>query len=177
MDEKDINESPQPDRRQSSEYGDALSDVLKDQMRRDELRSAATPKATRVRVHPSVPPVLALVSIWLWVFPPTALIPEVPTIPPATQEAGLRMEMFIQFNKVLRYRSKHGSLPNGLDDLGDRPEGVQYTQLSGDVFQLSGRTGDVTVDYTSTEPVEDLLADARAIVTGMSSTPGGAGPS
>jgi hypothetical protein len=177
MDEKQINEPAPPDRQQSSEYGDALSDVLKDQVRRDELRKASTPKAARVRVHPSVPPALALVSIWLWVFPPTALIPEVPTIPPAAQEAGLRMEMFIQFNNILRYRSEHGNLPDGLDDLGDRPEGVQYTQVSGDVFQLSGRTGDVIVDYTSTEPVEDLLADARAIVTGMSSTPGGAGPS
>ena len=87
------------------------------------------------------------------------------------------MEMFIQFNNILRYRSEHGNLPDGLGDLGDRPEGVQYTRLADGVFQLSGRTGDVTVDYTSTEPVADLLADARAIVTGMSSTPGGAGPS
>ena len=174
-DEKDIDESAPPDRPQSSEYGDALSDVLKDQVRRGELRSAATPKARRTRVHPSVPPVLALLSIWLWVFPPPALIPDVPTIPPAVQEAGLRMEMFIQFNSILRYRSEYGSLPNGLDDLGDRPEGVQYTRLADGVFQLSGRTGDVIVDYTSTEPVADLLADARAIVTGMSSTPPGAG--
>ena len=83
--------------------------------------------------------------------------------------------MFIQFNSILRYRSEYGSLPNGLDDLGDRPEGVQYTRLADGVFQLSGRTGDVIVDYTSTEPVADLLADARAIVTGMSSTPPGAG--
>ena len=43
-------------------------------------------------------------------------------------------------------------------------------------FKLSGRTGDVAVDYTSTEPVEDLLADAMGLVSGIvSSTPGGAG--
>ena len=175
MDEKDTNESPPPERLQSSEYGDALSDVLKDQVRRDELRSSATPKAARARVHPSVPPVLALVSIWLWVFPPAALIPEVPTIPPAAQEAGLRMEMFIQLTKIQRYMLENGSLPTGLDDVGKRSDGVQYRRLGDDVFQLSGRTGDVTVDYTSTEPVADLLAEARAIVTGVSSTPGGAG--
>jgi hypothetical protein len=134
MDERDINESPPPARERSSEYGDTLSDVLKDQVRRDELRSAATPKAARARVHPSVPPALALVSIWLWVFPPPTLIPEVPTIPPAAQEAGLRMEMFIQLNNIIRYRSEHGSLPSGLDDLDDRPEGVQYTQLADDFF-------------------------------------------
>ena len=177
MDEKDINESLPPDRRQPSEYGDALSDVLKDQVRRDELRSTATPKAAeRTRVHVSVPPALALVSIWLWVFPPAVLIPQVPTVPPAAQEAGLRMEMFIQLNSIIRYRAEHGNLPSGLDDLGDRPEGVQYTQLADDIFQLTGRTGDVTVDYTSTEPVEDLVADAMGVVSGsISSTPGGAG--
>ena len=175
MDEKDINESPPPDRRQSSEYGDALSDVLKDQVRRDELRSATTPKAARARVHPSVPPALALVSIWLWVFPPALLIPEVPTIPPAAQEAGLRMEMFIQLTKIQRYMLENGRLPTGLDDVGERSDGVQYRRLGDDVFQLSGQTGDITVDYTSTEPEEQLLGNARAMVSGVSSTPGGAG--
>ena len=177
MDEEQIDESAPPGRHRSSEYGDALSDVLKDQVRRGELRSAAAPKPKRTRVHPSVPPTLALLSIWLWVFPPSALIPEVPTIPPAVQEAGLRMEMFIQFNNILRYRSEHGNLPDGLDDLGDRPDGVQYTRLADGVFQLSGRTGDVIVDYTSTEPVADLLADATAIVSGIASIPPGAGAS
>ena len=176
MDEKDINESPPPDREQSSEYGDALSDVLKDQVRRDELRSTAAPKAAeRARVHASVPPALALVSIWLWVFPPAVLIPQVPTVPPAAQEAGLRMEMFIQLTKIQRYMLENGSLPARLDDVGERSDGVQYRRLGDDVFQLSGQTGDITVDYTSTEPEEQLLGDARAIVSGVSSTPGGAG--
>ena len=177
MDEKQINEPAPPDRQQSSEYGDALSDVLKDQVRRDELRSAATPKAPRTRVHPSVPPVLALVSIWLWMFPPPVLIPELPTVPLATQEAGLRMEMFIQLTKIQRYMLENGSLPTGLDDVGERSDGVQYRRLGDDVFQLSGKTGDITVDYTSTEPEDELLGDARTIVSGVTSTPAGAGPS
>ena len=117
MDEEQIDESAPPGRQQSSEYGDALSDVLKDQVRRGELRSAAAPKPKRTRVHPSVPPALALLSVWLWVFPPSALIPEVPTIPPASQEAGLRMEMFIQLTKIQRYMLENGRLPAGLDDV------------------------------------------------------------
>jgi len=177
MDEKHRDESASPDRHQSSEYGDALSDVLEDQVRRDELRSAAAPKVGRIRVHASVPPVLALVSIWLWVFPPPVLIPEVPTIPPAAQEAGLRMNMLIQRNNVLRYVSEHGMLPSNLDQLGDREDGVQYTRLGNGVFQLSGKSGDVVVDYKSTDPAGDLEANAYAVVSGTSSTPGGAGAS
>ena len=152
-----------------------MSDVLKDQVRRDELRSAATPRTGRIRVHASVPPVLALVSIWLWAFPPPVLIPEVPTIPPAAQEAGLRMNMWIQFNAIQAFVTEHGRLPEHLDEVSDRPEGVQYTRLAGDVFKLSGRNGNVIVDFTSTEPVANLVADAYAVVNGTSPTPGGAG--
>ena len=178
MDEKHANESEPPGQTPSSEYGDALSDVLKDQVRRDELRSAPAQKVSRTRVHPSIPPVLALVSIWLWVFPPAALSPVVPTIPPVQQEAGLRMEMSVQLGHILRYQSENGSLPDGLDDLGDSHDAVQYTRLTDDVFRLSGRVGNVTVDYTSTEPLEQFLADARAVVSGrISPTRGGAGTS
>ncbi len=87
------------------------------------------------------------------------------------------MEMFIQFNNIIRYRSEHGNLPSGLDDVGERSDGVQYSRLGGDVFQLSGKTGDITVDYTSTEPQAELLGEARAIVSGVRSTPPGAGAS
>lgn len=172
MDEEQKDESASPDPPQASEYGDALSDVLKDQKRRDELRSTATPKARRARVHPSIPPVLALFSVWLWVFPPAALIPEVPTIPQATQEAGLRMEMWIQLNNIQRFITDNGRLPGDLDEVGERPDGVQYRRLSDGVFQLSGKAGQVSVDYTSTEPVDALVADAMAIVTGTSTPPG-----
>lgn len=172
MDEQRSDKSASPDRSQSSEYGDALSDVLKDQVRRDGLRATATPTPVRTRVHPSAPPVLALLSIWLWAFPPAALIPEVPTIPPAAQEAGLRMNMLIQVNQIQQFRSDYGRLPENLDELGDRPDGVQYTRLSDGTFQLRGKSGDVTVDWESTESVDELVdVESLAIVRGVPSTP------
>ncbi len=175
MSEKPKDESGPPRPAKSTEYGDAISDVLKDQVRRDKLRSAATPKPSRTRVHPSIPLVLALLLIWLWAFPPAALLPDVPTISPARQEAGLRMEMFTQRAHILRYQAEYGSLPDGLDQVGGRPVGVEYTRLANGVFQLSGTAGDITVNYTSTQPEEDLLGDAIGIVSGRSSTPGGEG--
>ena len=156
----------------SSEYGDALSDVLKDQERRTELRGAPAPMSARPRVHPSVPPVLALVAIWLWVFPPAALVPEVPSIPPANQEAGLRIEMSIQVNNILRYAADNGRLPNDLGEVGDNPAALQYVSLGGNAFQLTGQSGDIKVDFNSNDPVSDLLGDAMAIVSGaVSPTP------
>ncbi len=170
MDEKHVNESQAPGQTPSSEYGDALSDVLKDQVRRDELRSAAAPKVARTRVHPSIPAVLALVSIWLWVFPPTALLPVMPSIPPADQEAGLRMEMFMQFINIQRYAAENGHLPGNLEEVGDGPDEVLYTLETGSTFRLTGKVGEITVDFTSTESVEDLLGDAIAIVSGRVSS-------
>jgi len=111
-------------------------------------------------------------SIWLWAFPPAALIPEVPTIPPAVQEAGLRMNMLIQVNQIQQFRSDYGRLPENLDELGDRPDGVQYTRLSDGTFQLRGKSGDVTVDWESTESVDELVdVESLAIVRGVPSTP------
>ena len=156
----------------SGEYGDALTDILNDQARRNELRSAAGPKSGRPRLHPSVPPVLALVAIWLWVFPPAALVPEVPSIPPANQEAGLRIEMSIQVNNILRYAADNGRLPNDLGEVGDNPAALQYVSLGGNAFQLTGQSGDIKVDFNSNDPVSDLLGDAMAIVSGaVSPTP------
>ena len=158
----------------SSEYGDALTDILKDQARRTELREAAGPKSGRTRLHPSLPPVLALVSIWLWLFPPAALVPEVPTIPPANQEAGLRIEMSMQVNDILRFAADNGRLPNDLGEVGDNPAALQYVPLGGNAFQLSGQAGDVKVDFNSNDPVSELLGDAIAIVSGgVSPTPAG----
>ena len=170
-----LEDEPKPINSQgSSEYGDALTDILEDQARRTELRGAAGPKSGRPRLHPSVPPVLALVSIWLWVFPPAVLIPEVPSIPPANQEAGLRMEMFIQVNHILRYVADNGRLPGDLGEVGESSVAVRYVPLDGNTFQLIGQTGDITVDFNSDDPVSDLLGDAMAIVSGgVSSTPEG----
>ena len=175
MREKTKDEPKSPSWPGSSEYGDTLTDILKDQVRRTELRDAPGPKSGRPRLHPSIPPVLAMVSIWLWAFPPAVLSPDAPTIPPANQEAGLRMEMFLQFNNIQRYVAENGRLPNDLGDVGDSPVALQYVPLTGNVFRLSGQTGDIRVDFNSSEPVENLLGDAIAIVSGGSpSTPGGA---
>ncbi len=170
-------DEPNPSRRpESSEYGDALTDVLKDQERRNELRKAAPSGSGRSRMHPVVPPVLALISVWLWAFPPAALQPVQPSIPPANQEAGLRMEMFIQVGKIQAYLEENGSIPGALGDLDEATGGLVYTPLGQNVFRLSGRSGDIEVDFTSTESIEELLGNAQAIVSGLAPPTPAGGP-
>ena len=167
MTDKHMDDSKQP-RPNASEYGDVLGDVLKDQVRRKAMQDTASTNPKRTRLPAWLPPVLALVSIWLWVFPPAVLRPEPPTIPAANQEAGLRMEMFIQANNILRYRTENGRLPSALEEAGDSSPALQYEPLTASVFRLRGQSGDIAVSYTSTEPLADLLADAKDIVSGIS---------
>ena len=176
MGDKHKNKSETPSWPESNEYGDALSDVLKDQALRKERRGVAAPGSGRARLHPVLPPVLALVSIWLWAFPPSVLLPETPTIAPANQEAGLRMEMFMQFINIQRYVAENGHLPHDLEDVGDGPDEVLYSLETGNTFRLTGTVGGITVDFTSDDPVEDLLGDAVAIVSGTVSPPSGGAP-
>ena len=76
------------------------------------------------------------------------------------------MDMFIKFNKIQRYFSENGRLPSDLNEVGESPDGVYCLPMTGGAFKLSGKGGDITVDYTSTQPVAYLLADAKQIVSG-----------
>ncbi len=151
MGENQIDESGATSPPPSSEYGDVLSDVLKDQARRTQRRRATDLSPGRSRLHGAVPPVLAFVSIWLWAFPPAGILPDVPSIPPADQEAGLRMEMFILAGDIEQYQAENGHLPKDLQEVGDSPDGVGYAALTGSVFRLRGQTADITVEFTSTQ--------------------------
>ena len=126
--------APDSGRSAYEEYGDTLSDVLKDQARRTELRAREAPKSGRKRIHPVAPPVLALFSIWLWLFPPPMLVPDIPTIAPANQEAGLRMGMIILANDIKEYESENGRLPGDLQEMGESLEGVAYVRMSSSVL-------------------------------------------
>ena len=49
-----------------------------------------------------------------------------------------------------------------------------YTLEARNTFRLTGTVGGITVDFSSTEPVEALLGDAIAIVSGGGSPSRGA---
>ncbi len=96
------------------------------------------------------------------------------SVPSANQEAGLRIEMSIQVNNILRFAADNGRLSNDLGELGDNPAALQYVPLGENAFQLSGQAGDIKVYFNSNDPVSDLLSDAIAIVSGgVSPTPAG----
>ncbi len=155
------------ERETGSEYGDALADVLEDQHERLERRQQVPAHPTRRQLSPMVAPALAVVSFWLWVFPPEPLQPTPPpAIPVAVQEAGLRMEMSAQLARIQRFVRDNGRLPASLQETQEEAlTGVEYIPLADSTFRLRGNIGGVTIDYVSTQPVEELLQDAIDVVT------------
>ena len=83
------------------------------------------------------------------------------------------MEMFMQFTNIQRDVAENGRLPKDLDEVGDGPEEVRYTLQADNTFRLTGRVGNITVDFTSTDPLRVLLGNAVAIVSGRVSSPSG----
>jgi len=110
---------------------------------------------------------LAGVSFWLWVFPPAALQPTPPPqVPVVVQEAGLRMEMSAQLARIQRFVRDNGRLPASLQETeAELVTGVEYMPLADSTFRLRGVVAGVTIDYVSTQPVEELLQDAVQVVT------------
>ena len=158
---------PHNEQQTGSEYGDALADVLDDQSQRWERRQKASPHPVRRPLSPIVAPVLAGISFWLWVFPPAALQPTPPPqVPVAVQEAGLRIEMSIQLARIQRFMRDNGRLPNSLQETEEEIlAGVEYIPMADSTFRLRGVAGGVTIDYVSTQPMDELLQDAQRVVT------------
>ena len=158
-----------PAARAGSEYGDVLSDVLADQAQRSERRERGGAQPVRRKLNPVVAPSLAVVSFWFWIFPPGVLQPTPPPeVPAAVQEAGLRIEMYLQLARIQKFVKDNGRLPISLRETEEDVNvlaGVEYVPLADATFRLRGRVGGVTIDYVSTEPVTELLKDAKDVVT------------
>ena len=172
---RSIGNTPDEDRPQTptsegqhGEYGYALSDVLEDQARRSERRRTGPVWRARRKINPLVPPSLAVFSFWLWIFPPQVLEPvPPPAVSEVHMEAGLRMEMVIQSARIQRYLEENGRLPNDLGEIDEGPSEIRYETISSTEFRLSGQAGSVSVSYTSTTPLADLLANATEVVSGL----------
>ena len=80
---------------------------------------------------------------------------------------GLRMDIFAVAAQVFGYQSEHGSLPSSLEEALSEPEaavGLTYTAGADGVFEISGERAGQVVVYTSTQPLRQFVAEARAAV-------------
>ncbi len=75
-------------------------------------------------------------------------------------EAGLRMAVALQAERIFAHRDQVRRLPDFLREVGDSLPGILYRRLDGGTFLLLGRAGDVEVEYRSDQPLAEFVAPA-----------------
>jgi hypothetical protein len=105
--------------------------------------------------------ILGLIA--LLVFQPAWLFDRPPDEPPQTQEASLRIRMYVEIDRVLRYKEAHGRLPTTLVEAGGDSTGLSF-EHRGEGFILSGSTGPISLRYQSSESPEAFLGNSYQAV-------------
>ncbi len=133
-------------------------------------RSRALEEAERQRARERRPPywpvvVLALITAWIWLFPPASLRLDPPEPQPVAQEeAALRFTMYVQAQRIKAFRMEHGRLPERLEEAGPPLPGMRYTVLHADLYQLTGETDRVTLTYRSDLPLQEFVGSGADVI-------------
>ena len=161
---------PDPAEGSGSDYlADAVAEVMKDQAEKALVREEALAPMDR---RPSATPwialgVLTLISLYLWFGSPGFLSPAPPDpLSPTLEEAGLRMEIYLQALKVQDYFREEGRLPNSLAEAGDPFSPVEYERLDRRSYRLwlQGPAG--LIELTAADSLEAFLGNAREVIGG-----------
>lgn len=136
----------------------------------DVLREVKTqPKSRRRLPVPSRAPfwiavVAAIVGLSsLLVFQPAWLFNQPPTESPQEQEASLRIRMYVEIDRIARFKDTHKKLPESLSEAGADGSGLVY-EHHGDSFALSGRNASLALTYRSGESPDAFLGSSYDVV-------------
>lgn len=148
---------------------ETLLEVLEEQAARVEADDRATNGGGRGsgtdRLKLAALLALIVVTVWLWVLPPSWLIPSPPAGPSvAEQEAGLRFGVYLQAQRIRAYELEHGSLPETLEDAGPSIPGVSYAVLGSGFYELTGETDRARVTYRSNQPLREWVGAGATVL-------------
>ncbi len=144
----------------------ALADVLEHAAKTaDAQERAGKPHRYTSPLHWFSLGILTAVSAYFWIGPPEWMQPEPPPQPTAQlEEAGLRMNLYLQAMRIESFRAAEGRLPASLVEAGDPIGNVVYRRIDEQTYHLSGTSDNLVLGFTSTEPLETLLADAMEVI-------------
>lgn len=163
-----MSQPPEPEKKgvsTSDERARALAAVLRDQNERTARGPvpAAAPGNQRTRLLTFV--VSFGLAVWVWFGSPSWAQPYVPPAPtPVEVEAGIRMAMYLQMQRIEVFREENGRLPLSLDEAGERLRGVEYEQITAEVYRLRGWAEGFHVTYVSAQSPHEFLGNAYRIV-------------
>ena len=153
---------------QASERDSALAAVLRHETEKAEVEA----RARKVRVrrqglglrHIALSLAMAT-SMWIWIWPP-GVLRITPPGPPAVEEeeSTLRLVMYFQAQKIEQYLVDTGGVPLALDDAGPVFRGMEYIRLTNRDYRILGRTGRVTLSYSSVEPLDVFVGTGASVL-------------
>jgi hypothetical protein len=161
-------EKPRPrksdPRKTGSETADLVSEVLQDAQRREHARSKKTeaPGRNRQRMAAVSLPLAGAFSFYLWFGNPAWVTPTMPDpVPIEKAEAGLKVAMYFEAQKIEGFREQTGRLPDTLDELGGTPPSeMTYQRVDVRTYQLVGQSRGVTLTFNSEQAIQLFVGDA-----------------
>jgi hypothetical protein len=148
---------------------EALLEVLQ-RRAHQEARDRALEAQERVRRSERATPywlivVLALISAWLWLMPPSFLRVEASPPPPvAEEETTLRWVIYLQVQRIKAYEAEKERLPDRLEEAGQPLPGMRYVKLAPTLYQLTGATDRVVLTYRSDLPLVAFVGSGADVV-------------
>ena len=145
----------------------ALVEAFQDVVRTEKEKKAGDmhPVSEKSYVFSVVMAVLAVASVAILVVQPAWLFPKAVEQPAALREASLRVRMYVEIDKIGRYKVAKGKYPETLADAAVDTTGLKYV-VSGSDFTLTGadRKG-LSLTYYSTTPPKEFLGNAYSFIS------------
>ena len=82
----------------------------------------------------------------------------------AQEEATLRLVMYFQAQKIEQYLLDTGGVPHALEEAGPAFRGMEYVRLTNSDYRILGRTGRVTLSYSSVEPLDTFVGAGASVL-------------
>ncbi|MFZ5623683.1 MAG: hypothetical protein ACOY71_04525 [Gemmatimonadota bacterium] len=135
------------------------SEVSRKEEERARARADAARRRRRSRLVMGVSLTVLLATVgYLGVTRPDWLFPNRPlSEPPELREASLRAALFMEAQRILRFRDRHGQLPVSLAEAGSPRSEFHYEPSPDGRFTLTGSSGPLTLTYRSDQPAKDFL--------------------
>jgi hypothetical protein len=149
-----------PDRRALLQ---AFQDVVRSEQEKRSHPVAPEPSGAR-RTTRTVLLLAAAGLLVILVAQPRWLFPRPPEETPALSEASLRVRMFVEIDRVERFRADSGRLPRTLVEAGADTSGLTYTPVEGG-YTLSGVNQGLSLTYRSGTPPREFLGDSYRLIT------------
>lgn len=151
---------------QEHERARALAAVLRDQEERAQAaREAEAHRLRRERIRRGVLLGTWIAVAYIWIGSPSWLREPPPPQPSVLDEVrALRVDLFLQSQKIEAYRKDHGRLPWVLPEAGPPFPGLVYRRKDSRSYELEGRTERVRLRYESESPPLDFVGSAAAML-------------